>query len=101
MNHDWLCRETASATPEECANCVFISKIRDDERSLMRVSKVAGDLIAKAFDNGYRKGRLEAALAVKSLAGDWPPHHTDYVVRTALARAAILAEGKLNAVPAP
>lgn len=100
MNHDWLCREAASATPEGCANCAFIAKIRDDERSVMRVSKVAGSLIARAFDNGYREGRVEAAKAVKALAEDWPPHHTDYVVRTALARAAMLAEGKLNAVSA-
>lgn len=53
------------------------------------------------WEAGYEAGRRDAAKAVKALADDWPPHHTDYVVRTALARAAMLAEGKLNAVPAP
>lgn len=52
------------------------------------------------WEAGYEQGRRDAAKAVKTLADDWPPHHTDYIVRTALARAAILAEGKLNAVPA-
>lgn len=52
------------------------------------------------WEAGYEQGRRDAAAAVKALAADWPPHHTDYIVRTALARAAILAEGKLNAVPA-
>lgn len=94
MNHDPLCR----VAPCQCA---LITRVRKDEQALMRLSKPCREQTAKAFDNGYRKGRTEAAEAVKSLAGDWPPHHTDYVVRTALARAAILAEGKLNAVPAP
>lgn len=52
------------------------------------------------WEAGYEQGRREAAKAVRALAEDWPPHHTDYIVRTALARAAMLAEGKLNAVSA-
>ena len=93
MKHDPLCRV-------DLCQCALIARVRKDEQALMRISKPCREQTAKAFDNGYRKGRLEASEAVKALAGDWPPHHTDYIVRTALARAAILAEGKLNAVPA-
>ena len=93
MNHDPLCR----TAPCQCA---LITRVRKDEQALHRLSKPCREQIAKAYVNGYREGREEAAKAVKALAGDWPPHHTDYVVRTALARAAMVAEGKLNAVSA-
>jgi hypothetical protein len=53
------------------------------------------------FDQGYTRGREEAAQAVRDIAADWPAHHTDYVVKTALARAAIAAEGKHHAKPVP
>lgn len=56
---------------------------------------------AKGFDQGYIRGRREAAEAVRAIAADWPPHHTDYVVKTALHRAAIAAEGNIHAEPVP
>ena len=106
MSHDRFC----PATPCQCddvtcdycggCRCDLITRVRGDEQSLIRLTKTCREQVSKAYGNGYRTGRIEAAEAVKSLAADWPPHHTDYVVRTALARAAILAEGKLNAIPA-
>jgi len=55
----------------------------------------------KGFARGYMRGRLEAAEAVRALAEDWPAHHTDYVVKTALARAATAAEGNVRGFTVP
>lgn len=57
------------------------------------------DHFLKGYTHGYTQGRKEAAEAVRAIAADWPPHHTDFIVKTALARAAIAAEGNIRAEP--
>lgn len=47
----------------------------------------------------YEQGRKDAAEAIRALAADWPAHYCDYVVRTALAKAVIVAEGGKGAIP--
>lgn len=53
------------------------------------------------WEDGYRQGRLDAAADIRALAQSWPWHMYDYLPKIALAKAALMAEGTPDAVPAP
>ena len=53
------------------------------------------------WEQGYRQGRLDAAAEIRALADAWPWHLYDSLPKAALAKAARIAEGNPNAIPAP
>lgn len=66
MSHDRFCPATAcqcdDITCDYCGGCRcdLITRVRDDEQSLHRISKACRDIADKAFRGGYQQGYLDA-----------------------------------------
>ncbi len=60
--HDPLCPRAHSArypTKKGCGYCDLIARVRTDQDSLIRVSKIVREQTFKAYSNGYERGRLD------------------------------------------